>query len=277
MPILASPARRRARVADGPVLRPTNGRAPGYHVAMHRILAAFSRSIVSQLHPQMLALLVWPFLAAIVGWILLAWFAWGPLVDWIAESLLGRFSVVQWTFDRMAAIGVESAPDVAATVFALLVAIPMIFATGLGLVAVLAMPVVVRHLGERYPEVQRLGSMSIAASAWNAVSSIAIFVVGYLLTMPLWLVPPLAFVVPWLWWSWLTARTMRFDSLAEHADPVERRALIRTHRRSFLLLGMLVTLLNYIPPLFLITPVLSALAYVHFSLDMLRRTRVVPA
>lgn len=241
---------------------------------MHRILAAFSRSIVSQLHPKMLGLLVWPFLAAIVGWIVLAWFAWGPLVDWISEGLLGRFSMVQWTFDRLAALGFTSAPDLAATMLALLVAIPMIFATGMALVAVLAMPVVTRHLGERYPDVQRHGSWSIGTSLWNAVSSLAIFVVGYLLTMPLWLVPPLAFVIPWLWWSWLTARMMRFDSLVEHADPIERRALITTHRRSYLVLGMLVTVLNYIPPLFLITPVLSALAYVHFSLDMLRRARV---
>ncbi len=244
---------------------------------MHRVLAAFSRSIVSQLHPRMLALLVWPFLVAIVGWIVLAWFAWGPLVDWIADGLLARSSMIQWTFDRMGAMGFESAPDFAATALALLVAIPMIFATGVALVAVLAMPIVVRHLGERYPEVQRAGSASVAASIWNAVSSLAIFVVGYLLTMPLWLVPPLAFIVPWLWWSWLTARTMRFDSLVEHADPLERRALIKTHRRSYLLLGMLVTVLNYIPPLFLVTPVLSALAYAHFSLDALRRARVVPA
>ena len=255
-------------------MQPTNGRAPGYHHAMLRVLAAFSRSFASQLHPKMLALLVWPCLAAVGGWIVLAWFAWGPLVDWISESLLGRFSIVRWSFERMAAMGFESAPDLAATMLALLVAIPMIFATGLGLVAVLAMPVVVRHLGGRYPDVQRRGSASIGASIWNAVSSIAIFVVGYILTVPLWLIPPLAFVVPWLWWSWLTARMMRFDSLVEHADPVERRILIKSHRRSYLLLGLLVTVLNYIPPLFLVTPVLSALAYVHFSLETLRRARI---
>jgi hypothetical protein len=241
---------------------------------MHRVLAAFSRGLVSQLHPRMLALLVWPFLVAIAGWIVLAWFAWGPLVDWISESLLGRFSVFQWTFERMAGMGFEAAPDLVATVLALLVAIPMIFATGVGLVGVFAMPVVLRHLDARYPDVRRRGSASIGGSIWNAVSSLAIFVVGYLLTMPLWLVPPLAFIVPWLWWSWLTARTMRFDSLVEHADPVERRALVATHRRAYLALGLLVTVLNYIPPLFLVTPVLSALAYAHFSLEALRRARV---
>ncbi|MEZ5769959.1 MAG: EI24 domain-containing protein [Paracoccaceae bacterium] len=240
---------------------------------MHRILVAFSRSIVSQLHPKMLALLIWPFLAAIVGWIVLAWFAWGPLVDWIADGLLGRFSMVQWTFDRVAAMGFSSAPDVVATVLALLVAILMIFATGMALVAVLAMPIVTRHLGERYPDVQRLvhgrsgrasecgvehGDLRRGLPADHAP------VAGAAARLR----DPLVVVV-----SWLTARVMRFDSLVEHADPVERRALIASHRRSYLISGMLVTVLNYIPPLFLVTPVLSALAYVQASRSTCRAVR----
>ena len=80
-------------------------------------------------------------------------------------------------------------------------------------------------------------------------------------------------IVPWLWWGWLTARLMRFDSLVEHADTQERRELIQRHRRSFLLLGLLVSALNYIPPLFLVTPVLSALAFAHYSLALLRVER----
>src|SRR5690606_20406366 len=103
-------------------LRPTNGRPHGYHDAMQRVLAAFSRSLVSQLHPKMLALLAWPFLAAIAGWIVLAWFAWGPLVDWISGSPLARFSIGRWSFERMAAMGFESAPDPAATRLGLLAA-----------------------------------------------------------------------------------------------------------------------------------------------------------
>ena len=41
----------------------------------------------------------------------------------------------------------------------------------------------------------------------------------------------------------------------------------------YLLLGMVVSALNYVPPLFLITPVLSALAYGHYSLGLLHERR----
>ena len=46
------------------------------------------------------------------------------------------------------------------------------------------------------------------------------------------LIPPLALIVPWLWWGWLTARLMRFDSLVEHATAEERERLIREYHNT---------------------------------------------
>ena len=71
----------------------------------------------------------------------------------------------------------------------------------------------------------------------------------------------------------LTARLMRFDSLVEHADKSERERLIGSDRRAYLLLGLAVAALNYIPPLFLVAPVLSALVFAHYSLSRLRELR----
>ena len=140
------------------------------------------------------------------------------------------------------------------------------------------MPMVLRHLGgSTYPDVARHGSMALGANLWNVTRSIGVFTVGYLLTMPLWLIPPLALVVPWLWWGWLTANLMRFDSLVEHAAPGERDQLIHADRRAYLLLGLAVALLNVIPPLFLVAPVLSALVFAHYSLSRLRQRRRLAA
>src|SRR5690606_22187838 len=126
-------------------------------------------------------------------------------------------------------------------------------------------------------DVDRRGSLALAANLWNVLRSLVVFVIGYLLTVPLWLIPPLALVVPWLWWGWLTARLMRFDSLVEHASSSEREALIRSDKRSYLALGLAVALLNYIPPLFLVAPVLSALVFAHYSLSRLRDQRKLGA
>lgn len=243
---------------------------------MQEVLTAFGRAIVSQLHPKMLALLVVPFVLAIVFWALTAYWLWAPITGWLQGwffdgGWLSRFDA--WT----ASHGFSGFADWTVALFALLVVVPVMFATAVVLVAVLAMPMVVRHLGNgTYRDVAREGSMALAPSVWNAVSTTLLFAVGYIASLPLWLIPPLALVVPWLWWSWLTARVMRFDSLVEHAGAGERAAAIVENRRSYFLLALLVTLLNYIPPLFLITPVLSALAFAHYSLALLQRRRASP-
>ncbi len=240
---------------------------------MQRVLAAFGRAVVSQLHPKMLALLVVPFVLAIVFWILTAWLVWTPLTGWLQGWMFSGGFMTR--IDGWAAgYGLSGLRDWLPALAALLVVVPVMFATAVVLIAVFAMPLVVRHLGGGpYQDVERLGSMALAASLWNALSSVLLFLAVYAVALPLWLIPPLALVVPWLCWSWLTARVMRFDSLVEHAGSAERRAAIRTRRREYYLLALLVTALNYVPPLFLVTPVLSALAFCHYSLALLREQR----
>ena len=241
---------------------------------MNRVVTAFLRSIASQLHPRMLALLLVPFLVALVFWALIAWFLWDPLVDFLRVQFFENVGVVRWALEWAAGFGLPGIAGTAAALVALMLLLPLMFVTAMLMIAVFSMPAVNLHLGGgAYRMVERRGSWSVAASVWNALSSAALFVAGYLLTLPLWLIPPLGFVVPWLWWGWLTARVMRFDSLVEHADPQERTAAIAAYRRQYLVLGLLVSALNYIPPLFLITPVLSALAFAHFSLALLRDQR----
>lgn len=239
-----------------------------------RIVNALMRGATSQLQPSMLLLLLIPFVAAVVFWALTAWLAWTPLTDWLRMHLFESTGVMRWFGHWLAGIGLGDFGGFASTVLASLLLLPLMFASALVLIAVLAMPVVTHHLGKGpYRDVIERGRWSVPVSLGNALTSLALFVIGYVATLPLWLVPPLALVVPWLWWSWLTARMMRLDSLVEHAEPQERRALIARYRREYFVLGLAVTLLNYVPPLFLITPVLSALVFVHYSLARLRELR----
>ncbi len=241
---------------------------------MERVFTALWRGLASQFRPAMLGLLVIPLAVALVFWVGVAWLAWDPLIEWLQGAIFGASGVMHWIDAQSVRWGFEGMQGLVTFVVAMLLLVPMPFVTTVVVIGVMVMPVVTRYLGNRsYPDVVRRGSWSVTASVWNAASSVVIFVIGYLLTMPLWLIPPLALVVPWLWWSWLTARIMRFDSLVEHAEPDERRALIARHRRETFMLAGLLTVLNYIPPLFLFTPVLLALAFVHFSLASLRAAR----
>ncbi len=241
-----------------------------------RIGSAFFKGCVSQLHPRMLVLLILPFLIALALWALSAWLFWDPLVAWLKDSWLLSSRLISFLGEWLKPLGMSDLGRGLASFVALLLLFPLVIATGMIAIAVFAMPAVMRFLSVRhYPNLQRQGSFSVWANLLNALFSVAVFALGYLASLPLWLIPPLALIVPWLWWGWLTARIMRFDSLVEHATPQEREALISKYRREYWTLGLLVSALNYVPPLFLITPVLSALVFGHFSLARLTEYRTV--
>ena len=69
------------------------------------------------------------------------------------------------------------------------------------------------------------------------------------LSIPLWLIPPLVLVLPPLIWGWLTYRVMAYDALADHASEFERRALFKAHRWPLLAIGVLSGYLGAAPSL----------------------------
>lgn len=148
------------------------------------------------------------------------------------------------------------------------------------LTAVLVMPLLLGHLaGVDYPDVARMGSDSIVAATWNSVSAALLFIIGWLVTLPLWLIPGFGVVLPFFWMAWLNRRTFAYDALSAHASDAEWRELHRQQAMPLLGLGFVMAVLTYIPFIGLFAPSLAALAYIHFCLEALRRLRqgaVVP-
>jgi hypothetical protein len=83
-----------------------------------------------------------------------------------------------------------------------------------------------------------------------------------LLTLPMWLVPPLAMLLPALIWGWLTYRVMAFDVLAEFASAEERHTLMARHRMRLLGMGVVTGLMGAAPSLVWASGALFAAAFV---------------
>ncbi len=81
-------------------------------------------------------------------------------------------------------------------------------------------------------------------------------------SLPLWLVPPLILILPPLIWGWLTYRVMAFDALSEHASREERREVFRRHRGWLLGIGVLTGYLGAAPSLLWASGALFAAAFV---------------
>ncbi len=241
-------------------------------------IQALGRALKSQFEPKMLLLLIGPFFASIIVWALLAWVVWDPITNWFEVALFGPAGqakasmgvVYKWFVN----LGFDQPTRIVPNLIATLLLVPLIFVSAVLFISIVAMPIVIRHLTRaQYSDVERRGSLSVLASALNGFKSLLIFLVGYLITIPLWFIPPLILIVPWLWWGWLNSRLMRFDSLIEHATEQERVQLIQRHKSDYRLLGLSAAGLNYIPPLFIAAPVFGALAFAHYSLQSLRDLR----
>jgi hypothetical protein len=236
---------------------------------------SMARAIRSQFHPKMLTLLVLPWLVSAIVWGLVLAFSWVPLTTAIGNFIFADGT--GWLYSFSKSWGLGGAKTYVSAALAGFLFIPLMFATAMLVVTVFAMPAVLRYLAANgYRDIAKQGSFSILPSVWNVLSALVIFIPGYLLTIPLWFVPIIGLLVPLFWWAWLNSKVMRFDSLVEHATAQERIVISKKYAKQYWLVAAVIGALNYIPPLFLLTPVLSALAFGHFSLGALRLERNLP-
>ncbi|MQM30217.1 MAG: hypothetical protein CRU78_06620 [Candidatus Accumulibacter phosphatis] len=201
------------------------------------------------------------------------------LVIWIALMVFALEGLIATLIDQppmtwLAGWGAVWLAKLGAVLGGWLLILTAAFVTAMLLAAIFVMPLLLNHVAlADYPELARVGKDSVVAGAWNSVAALLLYIVGMLLTLPLWLVPGLGLVLPILWMAWLTRRTFAFDALTVHATDQEWRALRREHGIPLLVLGITLALLAHIPLLGLLTPTLAALAYSHYCLEALRGLR----
>ncbi len=240
---------------------------------MNAVGEAMRRALVSQFHPKMLLALFLPFIIALLGAIILIWAFWAPLTEWLNTEMT-QWGVVNTVDQWMLAIGLFSIKLYMVPLLAVVILLPLSGILGLVIAAIFVMPIVLRHLEQRqYKGLRRQGSLIAVQGIWNAVWVGGLFVIGWLLTMPLWLIPPFPVLLPIFWWAFAFTRILRVDSVIEHASPQERRLLWQRHGREYWALGGIMSLINLFPPAWLVLPVYSALAYAHFSLNALENMR----
>lgn len=171
-------------------------------------------------------------LAALVG---LLW--WEGAVTAV-QAWLARANWLQWLWVWMGASS-PAASAVAAAVLVVLAFSPILVMAALVVVAVVMTPQMVELVAQRrFPLLARKKGASWLTSAAWALGSTAIAVLAMLLSLPLWLVPPMVLLLPPLIGGWLTYRVMAFDALAEHASAAERKAIFAQHRYRLILMGV---------------------------------------
>ena len=236
---------------------------------MRDIFAALARAAHNLFEPRILAVVLLPMVGSILLWSVLAWMFWDPWTGGIVGMMSGT-AVAGWLMQW----GAGWIINPTAVLLVLIGIVPAIYVTALVITEIIAMPMIVRFIGERYyPGLGREAGGTLIGSVLNAVTGIVVFAVLWIVTLPLWLTGVGAVLAPVLTSAYLNQRMFRYDALAEHASAEEFKRIRRDARGDLFLLGIALSLLFYVPLVNLLVPVLSGLAFTHFCLGRLERAR----
>ena len=262
---------------------------------MSQLINSFWRAVAYCLHPRVIALSILPLVIMTVLSLGLGYFLWDNALAAVGASL-DRYELINASVRWLESFGLSSLRLVLAPALLLFLAIPVIVIISLLFVAVFMTPAMVALVAERrFPHLERKKGGSLVASSLWSLGSTLLAAIALIVSMPLWLIPPLILILPPLIWGWLTYRVMSYDALADHASRLERQQILKENRASLLGIGVLSGYLGAAPSLIwasgamfvAMAPVLvpvaiwvytlvfafSSLWFAHFSLTALEQLR----
>ena len=237
---------------------------------MNSIARSLGYALGNVLHPRMLWLMVWPLVLALGLWGTLAIVFWAQIAlaiaEWLQAGLAYAPFISQWDL--------TDATLLVAKLLVLLMLVPLVQLTAVMILSIFGLPAMVEYVAARsFPALERRRGGSLAGSVWNGLVALAGMLGLGIASIPLWIFPPLWPLIPLAILGWVNQRVLRYDALAEHADPEELRRLVAEQRGSLYLLGVILALLAYVPLVGFFAPVLLGVGFVHYLLGALQAQR----
>lgn len=231
-------------------------------VGMTLLFDSFWRAVAYCLHPRVMLLSILPLILLVVLSLGVGYVYWDLALETV-RHWLDASTMVDNLSSWLQAMGVGQLQSVLAPLIVIFAVTPLIVVISLLVVALMMTPALTSLVAEkRFPALERCkGGSFLGSLGWSLLSTL-LALVALVVSMPLWLVPPLILVLPPLIWGWLTYRVMAFDALAEHASLEERREIFRRHRLSLMAIGVFCGFLGAAPSLIWASGALLAAAFV---------------
>ncbi|MCR2747045.1 EI24 domain-containing protein [Limnobacter parvus] len=241
---------------------------------MNNAMSILFNALVDSFRPKMLMLTLVSVAIASVFWLVVIWLSIDPLVNaamWALSFVGLDFSVEALATDA-AFLGWLKFILVPLAVFGLLW--PIVATSAVLLAGLYVTPPVVNYLTDKeFQGIAKKGDSGTVMSLWVTLKAVVVFLIAWIVTLPLWLIPGMAFVLPVLLTAYLLMAVMRFDSLAGHATKLEIKEIKKRDSTSAWLIGLVCAFLSFIPPILLIMPVMSALAFTRHYMGALVKVR----
>jgi len=262
---------------------------------MRLLLDSFWRAVAYCVRPRVIVLSLMPLALMVVLAAAFGYLYWEASVAWMREAL-DAWPLLSSFWGWIGGLFSSDVPALLAPLVVVFAATPLIVLVSLLIVAGLMAPPLTRLVAERrFPALEQKKGASFIGSVARSLGLTLLALVALVVSMPLWLIPPLVLILPPLIWGWLTYRVMSFDALAEHASAEERATVLRQHRLPLLAIGVLCGYLGAAPSIvwasgllfaaafFVLVPLaiwiytlvfaFSALWFAHYGLDALAQLR----
>jgi hypothetical protein len=262
---------------------------------MRLLIDSFWRAVAYCMLPRVIVLSLLPLALMVLLAAGFGYFFWDPAVAWTREAL-DAWPLLSSFWSWIGRLFSSDVTSVLAPMVVVFAATPLIVVVSLIVVAgLMAPPLTTLVANRRFPVLERKKGASFIGSVARSLGVTVLALLALVVSMPLWLIPPLVLILPPLIWGWLTYRVMSFDALADHASPEERATLLRTHRLPLLCIGVLCGYLGAAPSIvwasgllfaaafFVLVPLaiwiytlvfaFSALWFAHYCLDALAKLR----
>jgi hypothetical protein len=244
---------------------------------MVKVLSALKKSFQALISTRMLLVMVIPPLIAVVALLLIFFFFWSSWVTGLSGFISSSwfFGMIQKSLQVFGdTSGMSEIAFWLAVVFLILGFLPLAFLLAILITSIFVMPLVLELVVRSdFADLEKKHGGSFAGSLWNAAFATVVFIILFMMTLPLWLVPGLQILIPVLLTAWLNKKIFVYDVLQDFASKDERKQIETQERANLYGMGSLLGLLAYVPLAFLLIPVLSALSYTYYCLDELKRLR----
>ena len=229
--------------------------------AMPLLLDSLWRATADCVRPRVITLSLLPLLIMAGLALALGYFYWDAAVVSM-QAFLQAFGPLGVFWGWLQDWGLRDAASRVAPLFVVVLTTPVIVLVSLLVVALFMMPALVALVAQRrFAALERKKGASLLSSLAWSLGSTLLAVVALVLSLPLWLIPPLVLVLPPLIWGWLTYRVMAFDALGEHASAAERKVLLQRHRMVLLMMGVVCGYLGAAPAVIWASGVIFAAAF----------------
>lgn len=229
---------------------------------MKLLIDSFWRAAVYCLYPRVIGLSVLPLVLIVALSWLLGYLYWDTALTFV-RGWLDASAWLDTVWRWFEGVGLGNLKTVVAPLLVIFAFTPLVVVASLLAVSFMMTPSLTRMVAERrFAGLQRKHGGSLLLSLGWTFFSLVLALGALVLTLPMWLVPPLALVLPAFIWGWLTYRVMAFDVLAEFASADERHTLMARHRMSFLGMGVVTGLMGAAPSLVWASGALFAAAFV---------------